>query len=91
MDLKKCKWDEDLRKLFGIPAEMLPEIFPSAVEYGRTKGFLDIPDGTPVSGMIGDQQSALFGQACFEKGSAKCTYGYGRFCGFKHWRQTRVF
>lgn len=79
MDLKKCKWDEDLRKLFGIPSEMLPEIFPSAVEYGRTKGFLDIPDGTPVSGMIGDQQSALFGQACFEKGSAKCTYGTGAF------------
>lgn len=79
MDIRKCTWDADLMKLFGVPKQMLPEIFPSAVEYGRTKGFLDIPDGTPVSGMIGDQQSALFGQACFEKGSAKCTYGTGAF------------
>ena len=79
MDIRKCTWDADLMKLFGVPEQMLPEIFPSAVEYGRTKGFLDIPDGTPVSGMIGDQQSALFGQVCFDKGSAKCTYGTGAF------------
>lgn len=79
MDIRKCAWDEDLRKLFGVPKEMLPEICPSAIEYGRTKGFLNIPDGTPVSGLIGDQQSALFGQACFDKGSAKCTYGTGAF------------
>jgi glycerol kinase len=79
MDLKTQKWDDDLLKLFGVPKSVLPEILPSAVEYGRTKGFLDFADGTPITGIAGDQQAALFGQACFQKGSAKCTYGTGAF------------
>jgi glycerol kinase len=79
MDLKKCQWDDDLLKLFKIPRTLLPEIFPSAVEYGKTKRFLDFPDGIPITGIAGDQQAALFGQACFTKGSAKCTYGTGAF------------
>ena len=79
MDIKKCAWDEDMLKLFKIPRAILPEIFPSAVEYGRTKGFLNLPDGVPITGLAGDQQAALFGQACFSKGSAKCTYGTGAF------------
>ncbi len=79
MDLKTCEWDEDLLKLFKVPKTILPRILPSAVEYGKTKGFFGLPDGIPVTGIAGDQQAALFGQACFTKGSVKCTYGTGAF------------
>ena len=79
MDLRRCRWDEDLLRLFRIPRSVLPEILPSAVEYGRTRRFLDFPDGIPVTGIAGDQQAALFGQACFRPGMAKCTYGTGAF------------
>jgi glycerol kinase len=79
MDLRKGEWDEDMLKLFKIPRTLLPEIHPSAVLYGRTRNFLSFPDGTPITGMVGDQQAALFGQACYTKGSAKCTYGTGAF------------
>lgn len=79
MDLHKCQWDEDLLKLFKIPKTILPEICPSSVLYGKTKNFAGLPDGIPITGMIGDQQAALFGQACFTKGSAKSTYGTGAF------------
>jgi glycerol kinase len=79
MDLKTCEWDEDLLKLFKVPQNILPEICPSAVLYGKTKNFGALPDGIPITGIAGDQQAALFGQACFEKGSAKCTYGTGAF------------
>ncbi len=79
MDLKSCQWDDGLLKTFGIKKEWLPEILPSCVEYGRTRGFLNIPDGTPITGVAGDQQAALFGQACFKKGEGKCTYGTGAF------------
>lgn len=79
MDLKSCEWDDDLLKLFKVPRSILPEICGSAVLYGKTKNFSALPDGIPITGMAGDQQAALFGQACFEKGSAKCTYGTGAF------------
>ncbi len=79
MDLKTCEWDEEMLKLFGIPRSLLPQIMPSSVTYGKTKDFPGVPDGVPVTGLAGDQQSALFGQACFSKGSAKCTYGTGAF------------
>lgn len=79
MDLKDCEWDEDLLKLFKVPRTVLPEIHGSSVLYGKTKNFSVLPDGVPISGIAGDQQAALFGQACFEKGSAKCTYGTGAF------------
>jgi glycerol kinase len=79
MDIKTCQWDEDLLKLFQIPNTILPEICANDVEFGKTKGFPGLPNGIPITGMIGDQQSALFGQACFEKGTAKCTYGTGAF------------
>jgi glycerol kinase len=79
MDIKSCEWDQDLLKLFKVPEALLPEIFPSGVEYGSTRGFLNFPDGIPVTGLIGDQQAALFGQACFSRGSSKCTYGTGAF------------
>lgn len=79
MDIKKCEWDEGMLELFRIPRAVLPEIAPSCVEYGKTKGFLNFPDGTPITGLIGDQQAALFGQACFKKGTVKATYGTGAF------------
>jgi len=79
MDIKKCAWDDDMLKLFKIPRALLPEIVPTSGDIGKTKGFLNIPDGTPITGLIGDQQAALFGSACFERGSAKCTYGTGAF------------
>lgn len=79
MDLKTCRWDDDLLRLFKVPHPILPEICESAVLYGKTKRFSVLPDGIPITGIAGDQQAALFGQACFEKGSAKCTYGTGAF------------
>jgi len=79
MDIKKLAWDEELLKLFKIPESVLPEIHPTAHIFGKTKNFLGIPNGTPVAAMIGDQQSALFGQACFTHGATKCTYGTGAF------------
>jgi glycerol kinase len=79
MNLKTCEWDDELLKLFKVPRAILPEILDSATAYGRTKKFLDFPDGIPITGIAGDQQAALFGQTCFTKGSAKCTYGTGAF------------
>jgi glycerol kinase len=58
---------------------MLPEIKLSSEVYGVTKGLRVLPDGVPVAGIAGDQQAALFGQACFAAGEAKCTYGTGAF------------
>ena len=58
---------------------MLPEIVPSSSIYGSTAGLDFLPDGIPVAGMAGDQQAALFGQACFHPGESKCTYGTGAF------------
>ncbi len=74
------RWDEELLKLFGIPsAEVLPEIKPSAGLFGQTKNVGFLPDGIPITGILGDQQAALAGQACFEIGEAKCTFGTGAF------------
>lgn len=76
MDLKTLQWDKGLLDLLEIPIEMLPEIRPSSEVYGISKiGLIDIP----ITGDLGDQQAALFGQACFEKGDAKNTYGTGCF------------
>ncbi len=58
---------------------MLPRIVGSAEVVGHTSGVAFLPDGIPIAGMAGDQQAALFGQACFEEGDAKCTYGTGAF------------
>jgi len=78
-DLKGHGWSEDMLELFGIPPQMLPEVRSCAEVYGKTKGMDALPDGIPVSGMAGDQQAALFGQACFRPGESKCTYGTGSF------------
>jgi glycerol kinase len=79
MSLATLDWDADMLALFGVPRAVLPRIVPSAEVYGVTRGMKSLPDGVPVSGMAGDQQAALFGQACFEPGEAKCTYGTGAF------------
>src|SRR5205823_3703579 len=62
-----------------VPAQILPEVRSSSEVYGKTKGVPNLPDGIPIAGIAGDQQSALFGQACFTMGQAKCTYGTGAF------------
>ena len=79
MSLHTRAWDDEMLALLGVPRSVLPKIVPSAGDIARVRGFLDIPDGTPVSGIAGDQQAALFGQACFDEGDVKCTYGTGAF------------
>jgi glycerol kinase len=79
MDLESLSWDEELMEILGVPGALLPAIAPSSSLYGQTRGLEFLPDGIPVSGMAGDQQAALFGQACFNAGEAKCTYGTGAF------------
>ena len=79
MNLEKCQWDAELLKLFQVPFEILPEIAPSNSLFGRTQGLGFLPDGIPISGILGDQQAALFGQGCFLPGQAKCTFGTGSF------------
>ncbi len=79
MNIEKRAWDPDLLKIFGVPAELMPELSSCDAEFGVTHGVPSLPDGIPIRGMIGDQQSALFGQACFEAGTAKCTFGTGSF------------
>jgi glycerol kinase len=72
-DITSASWDDELCALFDVPASCLPEIRPSSGRLGVTA------DGIPVSAIAGDQQSALFGQACFAPGTAKNTYGTGSF------------
>ncbi|MEE4659787.1 MAG: FGGY family carbohydrate kinase, partial [Halieaceae bacterium] len=75
MNLRRGAWDTDLLKLFGVPREILPRIVPSSGVMSYTRGVPGLPDGIPIAGMAGDQQSALFGQACFSAGDAKATFG----------------
>jgi glycerol kinase len=79
MNLKTRAWDEQLLKLFEVPREILPQIVPSSGILGHTRGVKGLPDGIPIAGVAGDQQAALFGQACFGVGDAKCTFGTGSF------------
>ena len=79
MNLASRGWDDELLERFGVPRQLLPEIRSSSEVYGATRGLAFLPDGIPVCGMAGDQQAALFGQACFAPGDAKCTYGTGAF------------
>jgi glycerol kinase len=79
LELETCAFSDELLTIFGIPRGVLPEIKGNAEVYGKTRGLSFLPDGIPISGMAGDQQAALFGQACFEPGDAKCTYGTGAF------------
>ena len=81
-DVDKLCWDEFLCESLGIPVEILPEVVPSSQIYGEVAAGipgLESLAGIPIAGAIGDQQAALFGQACFRPGQAKNTYGTGCF------------
>lgn len=77
-DIRRLRWDPELLELFGIPEQMLPRVQPSSCIYGETEPGL-FGGKIPVAGAAGDQQSALFGQCCFEAGDVKNTYGTGCF------------
>jgi glycerol kinase len=79
MNLATLAWDDEMLALIRVPRSVLPKIVPSAGLIGHTKGVAFLPDGIPITGIAGDQQAALFGQACFAEGDAKCTYGTGAF------------
>ena len=78
-DIGNLRWSDEMCDLLGVPGSILPEVRPSSERYGVTTDGLPVPSGTPISGIAGDQQAALFGQACFEPGQAKNTYGTGSF------------
>jgi len=79
MDLASGTWSGDLKKFFGFSDINLPEICDSFHKFGVTKNCHFLPDGIPILSILGDQQSALFGQGCINKGQLKCTYGTGAF------------
>jgi glycerol kinase len=78
-DIRALAWSDELGDLFGVPADCLPEVRPSGQRFGVTTGDSVLPAGVPISGILGDQQAALFGQACLEPGLTKNTYGTGSF------------
>jgi glycerol kinase len=78
-NLRTLDWDPELLSHLEVPRALLPEVRRSSERYGATRGVPGLPDGIPVAGAAGDQQAALFGQACFSPGDAKCTYGTGAF------------
>ncbi len=77
-NLERLTWDEELLGLLDIPRSMLPEVVPSSTVYGETSGET-LGARIPIAGMAGDQQAALFGQACHQAGMVKNTYGTGAF------------
>ena len=77
-DIHRLTWDEEIMERFGIPPQILPEVYPSGYLFGHTA--VSVLGGEiPIAGAAGDQQSALFGQCCFEQGEVKNTYGTGCF------------
>lgn len=79
LDIRTLAWSDELVHRFGVPPAALPEVRPSSGRFGVTASGVGLPAGIPVSGMAGDQQAALFGQACLEPGMTKNTYGTGSF------------
>ena len=78
-NIHELKWDEELLSILGVPASMLPEVRPSSEIYAHTEKSHFFGHAAPIAGIAGDQQAALFGQACFESGMVKNTYGTGCF------------
>ena len=78
-DITERTWSAPLTELFGVPLDALPEVRPSSGRFGTTAADAACGAGIPISGVAGDQQAALFGQACFAPGTAKNTYGTGSF------------
>ena len=85
LDTASLAWSPELADLFGVPLHTLPEVRPSAGRFGVAalgdlgRAAATVLEGVPVSAILGDQQAALFGQACFEAGMVKVTYGTGSF------------
>lgn len=79
MNLESLAWDKELCSALDVPQSILPQICPSSHPFGTTQNVPGLPDGIPILGIAGDQQAALFGQACFDAGESKCTYGTGSF------------
>eukprot|EP01041_Mallomonas_annulata_P005330 gene5330-10657_t len=82
MNLKTLQWDSNLLKILNIPFQMLPKILPSCDSTGFgciSKDSIPLLEGVRITGVLGDQQAALFGQGCYQRGEAKCTYGTGGF------------
>ncbi len=77
-DIKNCNWDDELLERLSIPRSMMPNVVPSNSNFGLTNKDL-LGFEAPILADLGDQQAALFGQCCFERGMAKCTYGTGSF------------
>ncbi|HSE92598.1 MAG TPA: glycerol kinase GlpK [Methylomirabilota bacterium] len=77
--LRAVDWDAEMLALFEVPREVLPRVLASSGVFGETTDLGWLPRGVPIAGIAGDQQAALFGQACFDPGSAKNTYGTGCF------------
>jgi glycerol kinase len=78
-NITKHRWDSELCAALGVPTDIWPDVHPSTGTIALTRGFPSLPDGIPITGVLGDQQSALMGQACIREGAAKCTYGTGAF------------
>jgi glycerol kinase len=78
-DIRNGSWSSELCQLFGVPESSLPEVLPSSGRFGLTSQTTALGAGIPISGVAGDQQSALFGQACLQPGMTKNTYGTGSF------------
>ncbi len=78
-NIHELSWDKELLDILGVPESMLPEVRPSSEEYAKTVNYHFFGEEVPIAGAAGDQQAALFGQTCFEKGMAKNTYGTGCF------------
>jgi glycerol kinase len=78
-DINSMQWSEEMCALLRVPMSTLPQVRPSSGRYGVTTDVGGVPNGIPISGIAGDQQAALFGQACTTVGMAKNTYGTGSF------------
>jgi glycerol kinase len=79
LDLERLDWNADLCRLLTVPAAALPRVVSSSGTVAAVRGLPGIADGTPIAGIAGDQQAALFGQDCLAPGDAKCTFGTGSF------------
>ena len=77
-NIETKKWDEELLQILTIPSTLLPDVKNSSGEFGKTDKQL-FGEAIPITGVAGDQQAALYGQGCFEKGTSKCTFGTGCF------------
>jgi glycerol kinase len=78
-DIRSLQWSDEMCQVFGVPMHALPTVLPSSGRFGVTSSRCGVPAGIPISGIAGDQQAALFGQACVQPGMAKNTYGTGSF------------